>query len=98
VAQVVITGGAVDRNTALTNNLIVTDVGWPVPHIIFAGIMLSTLGAGLQSLAGAPRLLAAIAHDDLIPILRPLVPPVRLRRISPIESALAQRCCLPTAV
>ena len=37
--------------------------------------MLSTLGAGLQSLAGAPRLLAAIARDDLIPILRPLVPP-----------------------
>jgi hypothetical protein len=47
----------------------------PVPHLIFAGVMLSTLGAGLQSLAGAPRLLAAIARDDLIPILRPLVPP-----------------------
>jgi len=75
---VIITGGAVDRTTALTNNLIVTDVGWPVPHLIFAGIMLSTLGAGLQSLAGAPRLLAAIARDDLIPVLRPLVPPVRL--------------------
>lgn len=41
--------------------------------------MLSTLGAGLQSLAGAPRLLAAIAHDDLIPALRPLVPEVRTR-------------------
>ena len=38
-------------------------------------MMLSTLGAGLQSLAGAPRLLAAIARDDLIPVLRPLVPP-----------------------
>ena len=43
-----------------------------------AGIMLSTLGAGLQSMAGAPRLLAAIAKDNVVPILRPLVPPVRV--------------------
>lgn len=33
------------------------------------GIILSTLGAALQSLTGAPRLLAAIANDDILPIL-----------------------------
>ena len=37
-------------------------------------MLTSTLGAGLQSLAGAPRLLAAIAQDNLIPALAPLVP------------------------
>merc|ERR1711871_713216 len=35
-------------------------------------MLLSTLGAGLQSLAGAPRLLAAIGRDRLIPQLAPL--------------------------
>ena len=35
------------------------------------GIILSSLGAGLQSLTGAPRLLQAIANDNLMPFLRP---------------------------
>lgn len=33
------------------------------------GIILSTLGAALQSLTGAPRLLAAIANDHILPVL-----------------------------
>ncbi|KNA13334.1 hypothetical protein SOVF_117890 isoform B [Spinacia oleracea] len=37
--------------------------------IIYVGIILSTLGAALQSLTGAPRLLAAIANDDILPVL-----------------------------
>jgi potassium/chloride transporter 4/5/6 len=32
------------------------------------GITLSTLGAALQSLTGAPALLAAIANDEILPI------------------------------
>lgn len=35
------------------------------------GCFLSTVGAGMQSLTGAPRLLQAIADDDLIPFLSP---------------------------
>jgi len=45
-------------------------VAWPVPAIIYVGIILSTLGAALQSLTGAPRLLAAIANDDILPVLK----------------------------
>jgi potassium/chloride transporter 4/5/6 len=33
------------------------------------GCFLSTIGAGMQSLTGAPRLLQAIASDDVIPFL-----------------------------
>ncbi|CEF61443.1 K-Cl co-transporter family and Amino acid permease/ SLC12A domain-containing protein [Strongyloides ratti] len=43
-----------------------------VPHRMFIliGCFLSTVGAGMQSLTGAPRLLQAIAADDVIPFLR----------------------------
>jgi solute carrier family 12 (potassium/chloride transporter), member 4/6 len=37
--------------------------------VIYIGIILWTLGAALQSLTGAPRLLAAIANDDILPVL-----------------------------
>uniref|UniRef100_A0A0N4Z7Y3 Solute carrier family 12 member 6 n=1 Tax=Parastrongyloides trichosuri TaxID=131310 RepID=A0A0N4Z7Y3_PARTI len=43
-----------------------------IPHRMFIliGCFLSTVGAGMQSLTGAPRLLQAIAADDVIPFLR----------------------------
>uniref|UniRef100_A0AC35U6W4 Solute carrier family 12 member 6 n=1 Tax=Rhabditophanes sp. KR3021 TaxID=114890 RepID=A0AC35U6W4_9BILA len=43
-----------------------------IPHRLFilVGCFLSTVGAGMQSLTGAPRLLQAIAADDVIPFLR----------------------------
>lgn len=49
--------------------LLTATVAWPYPAIIYIGIILSTLGAALQSLTGAPRLLAAIANDDILPVL-----------------------------
>ncbi|CDY12058.1 BnaC03g59740D [Brassica napus] len=49
--------------------LLTATVAWPLPLIVHVGIILSTLGAALQSLTGAPRLLAAIANDDILPIL-----------------------------
>lgn len=52
----------------------------PIPHLnklplypLFSlqiGCFLSTIGAGMQSLTGAPRLLQAIAADDIVPFLR----------------------------
>lgn len=41
-----------------------------MPWVVQVAIVLSTLGAALQSLTGAPRLLAAIANDDIIPVLK----------------------------
>lgn len=45
----------------------VANIAWPNQWVILIGSFLSTLGAGLQSLTGAPRLLQAIARDEIIP-------------------------------
>lgn len=52
-------------------------LAWPSPWVIVIGSFFSTCGAGLQSLTGAPRLLQAIAKDNIIPFLRvsPFAPP-----------------------
>ncbi|XP_028811672.1 solute carrier family 12 member 4 isoform X2 [Denticeps clupeoides] len=51
-------------------NLVVGTLSWPSPLVIVIGSFFSTVGAGLQSLTGAPRLLQAIAKDNIIPFLR----------------------------
>ncbi|XP_062500630.1 solute carrier family 12 member 6-like [Corticium candelabrum] len=54
---------------SIDDSLVVAELSWPSPWVIYIGAFLSTIGAGLQSLTGAPRLLQAIARDNLIPIL-----------------------------
>ncbi|CAI4225510.1 unnamed protein product [Auanema sp. JU1783] len=51
--------------------LLVSEIAWPLPIVILFGSFLATVGAGMQSLTGAPRLLQAIASDDVIPFLKP---------------------------
>ncbi|KAJ6810646.1 putative cation-chloride cotransporter 1 [Iris pallida] len=68
--SVLLFGALATREELLTNRLLTASVAWPVPAIIYVGIILSTLGAALQSLTGAPRLLAAIANDDILPVLK----------------------------
>ncbi|XP_026663264.2 cation-chloride cotransporter 1 isoform X2 [Phoenix dactylifera] len=67
--SVLLFGALAAREELLTNRLLTAEVAWPFPIIIYVGIILSTLGAALQSLTGAPRLLAAIANDDILPVL-----------------------------
>uniref|UniRef100_A0A452H988 Uncharacterized protein n=1 Tax=Gopherus agassizii TaxID=38772 RepID=A0A452H988_9SAUR len=55
---------------AVHSNLVVGTLSWPSPWVIVIGSFFSTCGAGLQSLTGAPRLLQAIAKDNIIPFLR----------------------------
>nr|XP_033797832.1 solute carrier family 12 member 4 [Geotrypetes seraphini] len=55
---------------AVNKNLVVGTLCWPSPWVIVIGSFFSTCGAGLQSLTGAPRLLQAIAKDNIIPFLR----------------------------
>ncbi|BAS71743.1 Os01g0304100 [Oryza sativa Japonica Group] len=62
-------GALSTREGLLTDRLLCAAVAWPSPAVVYAGIILSTLGAALQSLTGAPRLLAAIANDDILPVL-----------------------------
>uniref|UniRef100_A0AAR2KL05 Solute carrier family 12 member 6 n=1 Tax=Pygocentrus nattereri TaxID=42514 RepID=A0AAR2KL05_PYGNA len=55
---------------SVNGNLVVGTLSWPSPWVIVIGSFFSTCGAGLQSLTGAPRLLQAIAKDNIIPFLR----------------------------
>ncbi|KAG5884024.1 hypothetical protein JTB14_014798 [Gonioctena quinquepunctata] len=56
---------------SIGGKLVVANMAWPNQWVILIGSILSTLGAGLQSLTGAPRLLQAIAKDGIIPFLSP---------------------------
>ena len=56
---------------SIGGRLVVANIAWPNEWVILIGSFLSTLGAGLQSLTGAPRLLQAIAKDGIIPFLGP---------------------------
>lgn len=56
---------------SIGGKLVVANIAWPNQWVILIGSILSTLGAGLQSLTGAPRLLQAIAKDGIIPFLSP---------------------------
>ncbi|KAG0482364.1 hypothetical protein HPP92_010448 [Vanilla planifolia] len=67
--SVLLFGALATREELLTNRLLTASVAWPFSSVIYAGIILSTLGAALQSMTGAPRLLAAIANDDILPVL-----------------------------
>lgn len=58
------------KTTVKISRLLTATLAWPVPWVVQVGVILSTLGAALQSLTGAPRLLAAIANDDILPILK----------------------------
>ncbi|CAG0914294.1 unnamed protein product [Notodromas monacha] len=58
---------------SLGSQLLVALLAWPSVWVVLIGALCSTIGAGLQSLVGAPRLLAAIAHDDVVPKLGRLV-------------------------
>lgn len=50
--------------------IFVAEVSWPFKFVVHTGIILSSLGAALQSLAGSPKVLMAIAGDNLIPFLK----------------------------
>ncbi len=48
----------------------IATLAWPSLWVIVIGSFFSCCGAALQSLAGAPRILQAIARDGIIPFLQ----------------------------
>ena len=62
----------VSNKKALLNEdiIFVSEVAWPFEFLVHAGIIFSSLGAALQSLAGSPKVLTAIAGDDIIPFMK----------------------------
>lgn len=78
LSSVLLFAGTVDNlllrdkfGSSIGGKLVVANMAWPNQWVILIGSFLSTLGAGLQSLTGAPRLLQAIAKDEIIPFLSP---------------------------
>ncbi|KAJ4450561.1 hypothetical protein ANN_01988 [Periplaneta americana] len=71
---------------SIGGKLVVANIAWPNQWVILIGSFLSTLGAGLQSLTGAPRLLQAIAKDGIIPFLAPFA--VSSRRGEPTRALI----------
>nr|XP_037867149.1 solute carrier family 12 member 4 isoform X4 [Bombyx mori] len=71
---------------SIGGKLVVANMAWPNQWVILIGSFLSTLGAGLQSLTGAPRLLQAIAKDEIIPFLAPFA--VSSKRGEPTRALL----------
>lgn len=75
---------------SIGGKLVVANMAWPNEWVILIGSFLSTLGAGLQSLTGAPRLLQAIAKDETIPFLAPFA--VSSKRGEPTRALILTVC------
>jgi potassium/chloride transporter 4/5/6 len=78
LSNVLLFGSAIDGlllrdkfGESIDKKLVVSVLAWPNKWIVMIGAFLSTFGAGLQTLTGAPRILQAVAKDDIIPFLRP---------------------------
>lgn len=57
-------------NPVLINDkFVIAAVAWPYEIFVAVGVIFSSIGAALQTCAGAPRVLAAIAMDDALPFL-----------------------------
>ena len=66
----VVYGAVASREILLNDRFFAATSAWPHKSVIVYGVMASTIGAALQSLVSATRLLAAIAADGTLPILR----------------------------
>jgi amino acid transporter len=70
VAFVWLFGSAFSNSTLIDDRIVITSaIGWPNRVLVNVGIIMSCVGAALQALTGAPRLLSAIAKDGLLPFL-----------------------------
>jgi len=86
-------GAAVPRDELQTNNFIVKSVSW-MPLFITLGIFAATLSSALGSMMGAPRILQALARDEVFRRLRPFAlgsgPNQEPRRAVVLSFVLAQ--------
>ncbi|CAL1532294.1 unnamed protein product, partial [Lymnaea stagnalis] len=78
LSAVVLLGGSVEgvllrdkygESISTKGELVMSLVAFPSKWIVLVGTLTATTGAGLQALAGGPRLLQAIADDNIIPHL-----------------------------
>ena len=72
MTMTVLYAGSIDRLVLRDKNgvtvgggMVVAHIAFPHPKVTEIGALLSTFGAGLQALTGAPRILAAIANVNI---------------------------------
>ncbi|XP_063683776.1 solute carrier family 12 member 6-like isoform X3 [Bolinopsis microptera] len=75
---------------SIDGGLVMSLIAFPHPYVVVFGCLLSTIGAALQCLIGAPRLLYAIAADDVIPVLKFFS--VTLENGEPFRALIATFC------
>ena len=69
LSMAVLLGASSSRSALATNNFVMLDIArWPM--LINAGIFAATLSSALGSMMGAPRILQALARDNIFPSLR----------------------------
>ncbi|KAJ3192212.1 hypothetical protein HK101_006897 [Irineochytrium annulatum] len=69
---ILLLGGSVTGPILRTETIMITSVlSFPIPWITIAGCLLASVGAALQCLLSAPRLLQAMAKDQIAPFLLP---------------------------
>jgi solute carrier family 12 (potassium/chloride transporter), member 4/6 len=67
--------GLTIANPVLINDkFVIAAVAWPYERFVAVGVIFSSVGAALQTCAGAPRVLSAIAMDNAVPFLGWLKP------------------------
>jgi len=77
IAVVWLFGFTIANQVLINDKFVVAAVAWPREEIVAVGVIGSSIGAALQTCASAPRVLAAIAWDDALPLLgivKPLFP------------------------
>ncbi|KFD68803.1 hypothetical protein M514_02724 [Trichuris suis] len=78
LSLVIVYGGSINGSVlrdkygvSLGGKMVAAVLAWPSDWILLIGSFTSCIGAGLQCLCSAPRLLQSIAKDDLLPFLNP---------------------------
>ncbi|GAA5507202.1 amino acid permease [Novipirellula caenicola] len=71
LSEAILIGGCRDRETLVTNNLVLSDIA-VLPALIAAGVFAATISSALGSMMGAPRILQSLARDRLFRWIQPL--------------------------
>eukprot|EP00612_Vaucheria_litorea_P007181 CAMPEP_0171472000 /NCGR_PEP_ID=MMETSP0946-20130122/1029_1 /TAXON_ID=109269 /ORGANISM="Vaucheria litorea, Strain CCMP2940" /LENGTH=935 /DNA_ID=CAMNT_0012001577 /DNA_START=34 /DNA_END=2837 /DNA_ORIENTATION=+ len=74
VVFVIIFGCSLSNDQLINDKLVAMRIAWPTPFLVAIGIVAASLGAAMQCVTGASKLLAAIANDRTVPFLSYFAP------------------------
>ncbi len=97
LGMAVLLAGSATQDELISNNLIVSRIAWS-PGLVTAGIFAATLSSALGSMLGAPRILQALAGDEIYNALRYFAagsgPTREPRRATVLTFLIAEICIL----